>query len=123
MPNFDARAEWNTLMNATEEGGALGMDEDYELEANQKNRLAALDVWAEMLKANATERNGAYEDEVMRQDVAMWYGALLSDQSNLVRRVSRPSTTAECMCAETAITNRGSVWLRRSRLHCRTEGE
>ena len=79
MPEFNPANEWNALY--------ANYDFGIQLKAEQKVRLTALEVWGEMLKSEAAQRNGTYEEEVMRQDVAMWYGAYTSDTSNLVRRV------------------------------------
>jgi hypothetical protein len=81
MPLFNANREWENLINA-EHAGVLTVP------ARTKDRVNRLDQWAENLKIDAALRNGSYEEEVMRQDVAMWYGALMSDGiSNVVRRV------------------------------------
>jgi hypothetical protein len=60
---------------------------DRDVEASQATRLRVLDERADRLRNEARELGGAYEEEVMKQDVAMWYGAYLSDRTGVIRRV------------------------------------
>jgi hypothetical protein len=85
MPEFNPYEEWQRLVDGTE--GDNAQAEESQLPAKQSVRLAALDAWAEKLRTEAAEKQGSYAEAVMRQDVGMWYGALLSDTSDLVRRV------------------------------------
>jgi hypothetical protein len=80
MPLFNASREWDNLINGPY-AGVLSVP------ARAKDRVNRLDQWAANLKIDAALRNGSYEQEVMRQDVAMWYGALVSDRDGVARRV------------------------------------
>jgi hypothetical protein len=47
--------------------------------ATEQWRTWAVESWNRHLKSKADLRGGTYENQVMRQDVAMWYGAYLYD--------------------------------------------
>jgi hypothetical protein len=49
------------------------------LKLRQEARKIAIGWWNYQIKRKADLRGGTYEHEVMRQDVAMWYGAYLYD--------------------------------------------
>jgi hypothetical protein len=57
--------------------------------AEKKARMSQLQLWNEMMRARAKQNAGTYEEEVMDQDAAMWYGAWTTDRdaAPLLRRV------------------------------------
>ncbi len=81
MPNFIPSLVYKELY----------LDQNYMgttyLDKNSKDRSKSLDDRHSFMKHAACEQIGTYEEQVMRQDVAMWYGALNSDHTGLVRRV------------------------------------
>lgn len=61
----------------------------YPVKADKHERMRAVQYWNILIHREALLRQGTYEHEVMRQDVAMWYGAYRSSESYtpLLRRV------------------------------------
>ncbi len=79
MPTIDAKQAYDDLFQS-KQTNSLGQD--------SKKLRSALTDWKTDLERTAKEQHGCYEDEVIKQDAAMWYGAITksSGESQAVLR-------------------------------------